>query len=36
MNLVANQPAEATIDVALVASRGAAGANAALVLKRVS
>jgi 3-oxoacyl-(acyl-carrier-protein) synthase len=36
VNLVANQPAEATIDVALVASRGAAGANAALVLKRVS
>ena len=35
VNLVANQPAEATIDVALVASRGAAGANAALVLKRM-
>jgi 3-oxoacyl-[acyl-carrier-protein] synthase II len=36
LRLVANRSEEATIDVALVASRGAAGANAALVLKRVS
>jgi 3-oxoacyl-[acyl-carrier-protein] synthase II len=35
LRLVANRSEEATIDVALVASRGAAGANAALVLKRV-
>jgi 3-oxoacyl-[acyl-carrier-protein] synthase II len=35
LRLVANGAEEASIDVALVASRGAAGANAALVLKRV-
>lgn len=36
LHVVANSAAEASIDVALVASRGAGGANAALVLKRVS
>lgn len=36
IRLVANSATEASIDVALVASRGAGGANAALVLKRLS
>jgi 3-oxoacyl-[acyl-carrier-protein] synthase II len=34
LRLVANKPEEATIDVALVASRGMSGANAALVLRK--